>query len=244
MKKTLIGLAVFAMSIIPAVAVAQNQSSDNSVKVENVANSKGDKSKKDKKDKKDRKDKDGKKARDGKKGDCKKADCKKGAKDFTARKGDMKGGKMKGGMKQGRVYNDSVNLASLNLNESQKTQIKALNEARKASARELRENARQARVAGDSSFVFDGTQIEMVQSKYLKDLRAVLTADQYVQFLENNYVKAGMGQKGNRPDMRKGDRKGGDNRQARMMNSSKKDLRSAKVETKSAKMAEKQTASK
>lgn len=205
MKKTLLGLAVFAMTLMPSVAFAQSQTEESGVKVENTINGKEAKSKKDKKNKENKK-RDGKRSDFQKSGKCEKGQkcdkakkcdkaqkcdkAKKGGKDFGARKD---GRKMMKGDK--RAYNDSVNLASLNLNDSQLARVKVLNEARKTSARELREQARVARQNGDTTFVFDGSQVEMLQSKYLKDLREVLTADQYVQFLENNYVKAASSQK-------------------------------------------------
>lgn len=183
MKKTFIGLAVFAMSFIPAVAVAQNQSNDQSFKVENIRKGKS----KEGKSKKDRKVKDGKQAFNGKKCDKK--------------------GRASNDDKCKKLYNDSVNLASLNLNETQKAQVKALDNARRTSMRELRENARKSRMSGDTTFVFDGSQVELIQSKYLKDLRAVLTSDQYVQFLENNYVKGSIGKKGPGKEMHNKDLK-------------------------------------
>lgn len=185
MRKTLLGLAVLAMTLLPSVASAQTQSNENGTNVENVRTKDG-KANKGKKDKKERGDKKGD-ARKGdrklaKKGELKDAKCceKKCDKGMTARKGG----------KGRQVYNDSVNLASLNLNESQKAKIQALDEARRVSAQEMRQQARQARMNNDTTVVFDGSEVEMIQSKYLKDLREVLTADQYVQFLENNYVKA------------------------------------------------------
>lgn len=203
MKKTILGLAVLAMSIMPAVAASQTQSSDNSVKIENSGkgNYKGDKSKKGKKDIKGKKCKEGKNCKDGKQ-KCKgmKGECKK-------------------------IYNDSVNFESLNLNATQKAKIKALNDARRTSARELRENARKARATGDTSFVFDGSQVELLQSKYLKDLREVLTADQYVQFLENNYVKNSVGQKGMGPKVRKGEMKGAFGKDGRKVKPAKKEMK-------------------
>lgn len=220
MKKTIIGLAVLAMSIMPAVAATQNQSSDNSVKIENArkGNFKGDKSKKDKKDRKGIEGKEGKQCKEGKK-------CKDGKQMCKGKKGECK-----------KIYNDSVNFESLNLNDTQKAKIKALNDARRSSARELRENARKARAAGDTSFVFDGSQVEVLQSKYLKDLREVLTADQYVQFLENNYVKNSVGQKGMGPKMGKGTMKGAFGKDNRMIEPAKKEMK--------AKMGQKQATDK
>lgn len=208
MKKTLMGLAVLAMSLLPAAANAQTE--NNSTSGINIENTKGKASKKDKKDKKDRKDaksKSGdKKGKDGrgKKGDGKcvkqgcqnqKAECKAGKKGNRdmARKGDFKDQK-KGrdfkGTRGGKAYNDSINFASLNLNDTQMAQIQALNEARRASVREKREQIRAAKAAGDTTFVMNDTEMVELQSKYLKDLHEILTADQYVQFLENNYVNA------------------------------------------------------
>lgn len=199
------GLAVLAMSLLPAVANAQTESTSASgINIENVNAKASKKDKKDRKDGKKGKERRGKKVEG--KGSCKsgKAECKsdfnkKCAKKGTAGKGDFKGMKKPGknlkakGMR--KTYNDSVNFASLNLNDSQKAKIQALNESRRASAREMKEKARAARALGDTTFVINENGFAEVQTKYLKGLHEILTEDQYVQFLENNYVNTAHQQK-------------------------------------------------
>ncbi|MBD5305634.1 MAG: hypothetical protein HDS12_05025 [Bacteroides sp.] len=176
MKKTIIGLATLAITLLPSVGFAQTQTTKTTDKVEQVSKQ-GKASKK--LDKRERgvanKDVRSLKKRIGERNGCD-SNCK-------------------------AAYNDSVNFESLNLNDTQKEKIKSLNEARRVSVRGLKERARAQRAQNDTLAVMEGNQIELVQSKYLKDLREVLTADQYVQFLENNYVKGGnKGPKG--PDMK------------------------------------------
>ncbi|MDE6651654.1 MAG: Spy/CpxP family protein refolding chaperone [Paramuribaculum sp.] len=81
---------------------------------------------------------------------------------------------------------------NLNLTDAQKAKIKDLKESqmkarkdRKMEVRNQRDNARK---------------------DYLANLKTILTPEQYVQFLENNYISAG---KHGGKDMKRGDRKGG-----------------------------------
>lgn len=202
MKKTLMGLAVLAMSLMPAMASAQTQSSNASDQTsqENVMRKSA------KKQKGDRKIKcDGKKAKcdankakcDGKKAKCeaRKVKCD-GKKRFANERGRML-------RRDGRAYADSVNMSTLNLSAEQKSKVKALNDARRVSAQEIRAKARQARQTNDTSYIFDDTEIQELQSKYLKDLRVILTSDQYVEFLENNYMNGGKPQMRNHAYMHK-----------------------------------------
>ncbi len=215
MKKFVIGLAAFAMTLVPSVAMAQSATSGTDVKVEKTQKY----SKKDKKGKKEGRkgsfDSKDKKAcseaclKDGKQ--CKAQSACKDGKKCGAKSQACKNGKgLKDGHRGGRAYNDSVNFASLNLSADQQAKVKALNEARKASYKELQAQRKAAKAEAKKAAeqigqdpAFDFTQVETVQTKYLKDLREVLTADQYVQFLENNYVKAQRPAKGVRAQINK-----------------------------------------
>ena len=82
----------------------------------------------------------------------------------------------------------------LNITDAQKEQIKVLNEKQAAEARKFRQERQKA----DS--------IQRVDSKkaYLKDLKNILGADKYVEFLENYYI---IGQRPGK-DFDKGPRQG------------------------------------
>lgn len=84
---------------------------------------------------------------------------------------------------------------NLNLTDAQKAKIKALKENEKKARTENKEKARAER--------------SNARKDYLANLKTILTPEQYVQFLENNYLNAGkQGHKGGM-DMKRGDRKGG-----------------------------------
>lgn len=195
MKKTLMGLAVLAMSLMPAVASAQTQSSNASDQntQENVMRKGAKKHKGDRKIKTDNRNAkcEARKA----KCDARKVKCD-GKKRFANERGRML-------RRDGRAYADSVNMSTLNLTAEQKSKVKALNDARRVSAQEIRAKARQARQTNDTAYIFDDTEIQELQSQYLKDLRVILTSDQYVEFLENNYMNGGKPQMRNHAYMHK-----------------------------------------
>ena len=94
---------------------------------------------------------------------------------------------------------------ALNLSESQLIQLKDINIKYEAQKRDLFDNAKE-NAAKDRDSIKNVTRQqakEMKRSK-LKDIKAVLTTDQYVQFLENNYVN-NPGPKG---QMKKGPKQG------------------------------------
>lgn len=84
----------------------------------------------------------------------------------------------------------------LNLTDSQKSQLKTLKENRKAKAREARQDKKEAQKAERQEMK---TQREAERRAYLEEVKQILGPDNYVIFLENQYVQVG-----NRPDMRKG----------------------------------------
>lgn len=157
MKKTFIGLAVLAMSLMPAAAMAQNQSkaTDEKAKTEKVDNKKH-----------PRKDK--------------------------SERGDFrgKGGKHKPGKKNPGVCREQCIFEALNLTEDQKAKVKSLNEAREVSRREMFEQVKKTRAMNDSSLKAAKNHGKDIDRKYLNDLTSILTADQYIQFLETNYVES------------------------------------------------------
>lgn len=107
-------------------------------------------------------------------------------------RGDFRGkdGKRKHGKGGDRVCKEQCLFESLNLTDDQKAKVKSLNEARQVSRQELFEQVRKARAMNDTSFKADKNLGQEINRKYLKDLQTILTADQYVQFLENNYLES------------------------------------------------------
>lgn len=114
-------------------------------------------------------------ARGGAQIECKK-ECKKGKKECD-RKGDFKRGERKCGKDSARVCNP---FEGLNLTADQQSKLKAIPTPKavmKAARKDKLENGTNPR-----DFV------RTVRRDYLSEVKQVLTADQYVQFLENNYV--------------------------------------------------------
>lgn len=157
MKKTFIGLAVLAMSLMPAAVMAQTQSkaTDEKAKTEKVDNKKHPR-----KDKSERG-------------------------DFRS-----KGGKHKPDKKNPGVCREQCIFETLSLTEDQKAKVKSLNEAREASRREMFEQVKKTRAMNDSSLKAAKNHGKDIDRKYLNDLKSILTADQYIQFLETNYVES------------------------------------------------------
>lgn len=191
MKKTLLSLALVASLLIPASAanVATAESSNTSAKTEYVKKDgkKRDKNSDQKEGKKGDKDK-GFKGKKGKK-DGKKCEKKCDNKQCNANQSKCAATAKGAKVQTKRCNPDSCVFAALNLTETQQLQVKALNEARETSRKELRSAARQARIERDSVDRTDrAVKGKELNKKYLSDLREILTADQYVQFLENNYV--------------------------------------------------------
>lgn len=104
----------------------------------------------------------------------------------------------------------------LNLTEAQQQQISAIvtpQQVLKAARSEKQDKADTAMTPQVRR-----QMVKDVRANYLNQVKAVLTPEQYVQFLENNYVNAVQGKpgkggkdmkKGEGKDFKKGDRKGG-----------------------------------
>lgn len=193
MIKKVFGIALLAVSLIAAPSMAQSTSGtqDNQVKKERVD------SKKDKKGKKDRKDK--KECKQGKK------ECKQGKQQCTGDKstckvaqGDkqkMRGDRGNRQMKKANPYEGLVltesQLADLQvLDQNQREQMKANREQMKANEEQLKVNRDSARVANKRA--------------YLQEVKKIVGPEQYVIFLENQYVTAAPQQKmGGKPKMQR-----------------------------------------
>lgn len=81
---------------------------------------------------------------------------------------------------------------NLNLTDAQKAKIKALRESQIKARQEKKQEARNQR--------------DNARKNYLANLKTILTPEQYVQFLENNYLT---GAKHGGKDMKRDGRKGG-----------------------------------
>lgn len=105
----------------------------------------------------------------------------------------------------------AYDFTTLNVTPDQQTKIDALNENMKATRQQMREQNIQAK---DSVKADRRAKAKEAKKNYLGQLRTILTADQYVQFLEDNYVNQApqgqkMGQKqGQRPGKGQKDGKG------------------------------------
>lgn len=75
-------------------------------------------------------------------------------------------------------------LEGLNLTDTQKGQIEALNQATKTSRQELANKVKSNNVAKNEL----KSQRKAIREQYVKDLGNILTPDQYVKFLQNYYV--------------------------------------------------------
>ena len=137
-----------------------------------------------------------------KKNDCKNVkDCKekkecKGAKECGKDKPQRKGGPAvprKGSVNPARfAAQESYDFTTLGLSPEQLEQVKVLNENAVNDRRQIAESIRAERMAAkDSANVKNPVRRDFekeARQKYLKDLRVILTSDQYVQFLEDNYT--------------------------------------------------------
>lgn len=107
----------------------------------------------------------------------------------------------------------------LNLTAKQQESLKALNEQ---TMKARQEAGKQAKADKQKQHADRKAAKQAARKEYLAKVKAILTPEQYVQFLENNYVNAApqmkgdrkghkgpcMGEKkGNRPDGKKGDRR-------------------------------------
>ena len=116
--------------------------------------------------------------------------------------------------------------ANLNLTEKQKEQLKALGESCKKAQRD----------SVKSKFEARKQEKRQMRADYLKQVKSILSAEQYVQYLENEYVNSGK-------DMRKGKMKGQDKcKKGKKGQGMKKDCR--KGEMKSDKCKAQQSAEK
>lgn len=107
--------------------------------------------------------------------ECVKKDCK-GKKGDKAKKGDKK--LKDGARKQVDLFE------GITLTEAQKTKIQDLNTAAKVSRQE---NMKAAKESKESKADFMKAK-KANREKYLKDMSQILTADQYVQYLQNYYL--------------------------------------------------------
>lgn len=98
---------------------------------------------------------------------CKKADGKKDCKKADGKKAECKKG--------------ACPFDGLNLTEQQKTQLQALNAERQQKAKAARKEAKEAKKQCDKE----------CRAEYLAKVKAILTPEQYTQFLEQNYAQGG-----------------------------------------------------
>ncbi len=101
---------------------------------------------------------------------------------------------------RGKQYNP---FEGLNLTDKQQNDLKALRESRKADIKKEMSDKKADRKAMRE-------QAQKNRKDYLAKVKGILTAEQYVQFLENSYLnnRAGVGSN-NRKDMRNGNKKDG-----------------------------------
>ena len=121
-------------------------------------------------------------------------------------------------------FADSPAFSGINLTDAQKQQLNALNP--KADKAKLKEDKKQSEKA-----LRDGFRKKAMEARKdnLAKIKSILTPEQYIQFLENNYLKANI-HKGKR-DFRRGDCKKKDfkyvdnkiNKDKKRMNKDKKD---------------------
>lgn len=142
--------------------------------------------------------------------DSKKQDKKKEGKKDSKKDG-KKGGKQTDRMAQQRRQLPNP-FEGLNLTAQQQQAIEALPTPGK-----VMQAARQGAMANGQSAAATQASNRLiakdVRAKYLKEVRSVLSADQYVQFLENSYVSAPAGGKAQgMKGMKQGDRNGRDGR--------------------------------
>lgn len=95
----------------------------------------------------------------------------------------------------------------LGLTDAQKTQIVELDKARAAERQQLRRELRDKKNQRDSVARVDR---RAAQTRYLAELKKVLTPEQYTQFLENAYVNGGRDMKVKSPLRNKHHAKFGD----------------------------------
>ncbi|MCM1369769.1 MAG: hypothetical protein NC204_05285 [Candidatus Amulumruptor caecigallinarius] len=93
--------------------------------------------------------------------------------------------------------------ANLNLSEDQKSKIKTLGSENRKAKTEFMQKAGTARENKDTTFKFK-KGIKELKTNYLKGLREILTSDQYIQFLENNYVNNSGSKIGGKHGMKSG----------------------------------------
>lgn len=80
-------------------------------------------------------------------------------------------------------------MEKLNLSDAQKAKIKEINEGYEAQKRGLYEQAvKEGEAQKDSMKIVTRARMMELKRKNLNDIKAVLTADQYIQFLEENYL--------------------------------------------------------
>lgn len=106
---------------------------------------------------------------------CDKADCKKGDKK-DCKKADCK----KGDKKDGQCKQGFCPFEGLNLTEAQQAKVKAI-----PTPKAVMKAAKKTDAAKN---VDRKAYAKTVRQDYLKEVKSVLTADQYTQFLENMYV--------------------------------------------------------
>ena len=114
-------------------------------------------------------------------------------------------------VRKGGMHRGANPFAGISLSDEQKAQLKALGEKNKAERKEKAQQAAEKRQANDS---IKHEKRNAERKAFLTDVKGILTADQYVTFLENFYLNAGnqmnawqRNAKAHRPD--KGDMKKG-----------------------------------
>lgn len=106
--------------------------------------------------------------------------------------------------------------ASLNLTESQQTALAAIPTPRQVLKAAAEQN-KEAKADQKQSREERMATVRNIYTDYLAKVKAVLTPEQYVQFLENSYIRSSIAKndgakkgdrKGGKKDIKKGDRKG------------------------------------
>ena len=113
------------------------------------------------------------------------------------------GGKQRGDSAMRKAYNP---FEGLNLTAQQQQKLQAIPtpaQVVKTARQGAKDNGQSAKGNAASNKLIR----KDVRANYLKEIQTVLTPDQYVQFLENNYVNSGAGKKGKA--MKQADRRGG-----------------------------------
>lgn len=181
MMKRFLTMALVAITLSASTAFAQTATDNSAEPTNKEMRVKGDK--KDRKDRKDKKDR-------------------KGKKDHKNRKG---GKPCSGTCRAGKC--DLNPFEGLNLTEQQQTELRQLCDQQKEACKANFEARKEKKQQADSAMF---AQRRAAKADRLNKIKAILTPEQYVQFLENSYLNAANPGKGMKPGKghRDGDRKG------------------------------------